>query len=85
MSRKNERVDLSDKTREKYKTFVEYIENPSRHGAIGIICKMSPKTKELVKAKLLDEWQEVDSHLKEAIGIMNKVMGWFYDLPDGKK
>ena len=83
--RKQPKPDLSDKTREKYKIFVEYLENPARHGAIGVICKMNPKTKELIKAKLIDQWNEVDGHLKDAIGIMNKVMGWFYDIPDGKK
>jgi len=66
-----------------YMTFVEFIENPARMGAVGIMCKLKPSSKELIKAKLLDEWALTDNDLRKALYRMRKVMGWFKDIPDG--
>ena len=72
-----QKKDLSDRLNERYKLFTEYVENPARFGAVGILCKIRPSSKELVKSKLMDRWQEVDKHLYEAMKIMNRTLGWF--------
>ena len=68
-----------------YMTFVEFIENPARMGAVGIMCKLKQSSKELIKAKLLDEWALTDNDLRKALFRMRKVMGWFKDVPGGEK
>ena len=66
-----------------YLTFLEYIENPARHGAIGILVKTKPGCKEPVKAKLLDTQVYVESNLHKAMNAMKRIVGWNEDLPDG--
>ena len=68
-----------------YMTFVEFIENPARMGAVGVLCKLRPSSKELIKSKLLDEWALTDNDLRKALFRMRKVMGWFKDVPGGEK
>ena len=71
--------DLSDM----YLTFLEFIENPARHGAVGILIKTKPGCKEPVKAKLLDALSDVECNLHRAMYRMRQVTGWNRDLPNG--
>jgi len=66
-----------------YLTFLEYIENPARFGAVGILIKTKPGCKEPVKAALLDALKDVDNNLHRAMYRMKQVMGWNKDIPDG--
>lgn len=75
--RRTPKPDLSDTVSERYKLFMEYTGNPTRHGAIGIICKARPQSKEPIKAKFVDKRKEVKDLLKDALSIMNETIDWF--------
>ena len=64
-----------------YLTFLEFIENPARHGAIGILVKTKPGCKEPIKAALLDALKNVDTNLHRAMYIMKQITGWHKDIP----
>ena len=56
---------------------MEYTENPTRYGAIGIICKAKPQSQEPIKAKFVDKRKEVKDLLKDALSVMNETIDWF--------
>ncbi len=66
-----------DTIKDTYLTFIEFIENPERAGAVGILTKIKPYAKDLVKSKLMDSWCKTDKDLRKALTRMRRVMGYF--------
>ena len=54
---------LINSVKRQYLEFADFVENPGRRGYLGILCKLKPQAKELIKAQLLDNKIEIDRDL----------------------
>lgn len=70
---------LIESVEKTYKDFIEFIQNPGRYGAVGLICKIKPEAKELIEANLLNKKIEIDNDLRYIKWKMEKAMGYFRD------
>lgn len=70
-----------------YYDFIDFIENPAKVGYMAVLCKIRPESRALIKAKLMDRWQEINDDLRYIRNKMRGVIG-YYDKegePDGTK
>lgn len=58
--RKSRDEILIDSLRQAYLEFADFVENPGKRGYLGILCKLKPQARELIKAQLLDKKIEID-------------------------
>jgi len=60
MRRRKSRDEIFiNSVKEDYLDFVDFIENPGKRGYLGLIYKLKPQARELIKAYLLDRKIEI--------------------------
>jgi len=83
--RKKSREELLiESVTQTYFDFIDFIENPGKHNYIALIYKLKPHTRELIKAKLLDNLIEIERDLRRLRNKMKGIMGYYKDdKPNG--
>ncbi len=83
---KNRDKILIESVRDTYYDFIDFIENPAKVGYMAVLCKVRPESRALIRARLLDRWQEIDDDLRYIRYKMRRAMHWYEDdQPDGMK
>ena len=84
--RQGKEKTLIESVSDTYYDFIDFIENPAKVGYMAVLCKIKPESRALIKAKLLDSWQEIDNDLRYIRYKMRRVVGYYDDdQPDGMK